>query len=107
MRKVPARFQEFAQKYPGVMTAYETLAAECHKSGPLNDRDRALVRIGIAVGANSEGLVRSQVRKALDLGFTPEEICHAIMLSLPSIGFAQMMSALTWAESILSDTQGK
>jgi alkylhydroperoxidase/carboxymuconolactone decarboxylase family protein YurZ len=103
MRKIPARFQDFSRKHPDLMAAYENLAAQCHKAGPLNARDRALVKLGIAAGANSEGLVRSQVRKALDLGFQPEEIIHAIMLSLPSTGFAQMMSVLTWAESVLSD----
>ena len=101
MRKVPIRFQEFTKNYPGVATAYENLAGECRHSGPLSERDQAIAKIGIAAGAQIEGLVHSQVRKGLDLGLQPDEIRHAIMLCLTSIGFSRMMAAFTWAEDIL------
>jgi 4-carboxymuconolactone decarboxylase len=107
MRKVPGRFQEFAKKYPQIMTTYENLAGECRHSGPLSERDQALVKLGIAAGSHMEGLVRSQVRKSLDLGLNPEEIRHAIVLALTSIGFPRMMAALTWAEDILKEEISK
>jgi alkylhydroperoxidase/carboxymuconolactone decarboxylase family protein YurZ len=103
MRKIPLRFQEFTKTYPQVATAYESLAGECRHSGPLSERDQALVKIGIAAGAQIEGLVLSQVRKGLDLGLQPDEIRHAILLSLPSIGFSRMMAALIWAEDVLKE----
>ena len=101
MKKIPARFQEFVKKYPQIANAYESLSGECRRSGPLSEKDQALVKLGIAAGAQTEGLVHSHVRKALDLGLQPDEIRHAILLSLTSIGFPRMMSALTWAEDIL------
>jgi len=101
MRKIPARFQEFAKKYPKVIASYEELAGECRGSGPLSERDQALVKLGIAAGSQAEGAVHSQVRKALDLGIQPDEIRHAILLALPSIGFPRMMASLTWAEDVL------
>ena len=103
MRKVPEWFQTFAKKYPGVMTAYENFAGECHQSGPLSARDRALVKLGIAAGSHAEGSVNSQVRKALDLGMQPDEIRHSIILSATAIGFPKMMAALSWAENILNN----
>jgi 4-carboxymuconolactone decarboxylase len=103
MKKIPVRFQEFMKNHPKVANAYEGLAGECRKSGPLGEREQALVKLGIAAGSQLEGLVHSQVRKALDIGLKPEEIRHAIMLSLTSIGFPRMMSALTWAEDILAE----
>jgi 4-carboxymuconolactone decarboxylase len=102
MRKVPERFQKFSQQYSRIAAAYENLAGECHKLGPLNDRDRALVKLGIAAGSHMEGAVHSQVRKALDLGIHPDEIRHAILLATTAIGYPGMMAALTWAEDILS-----
>ncbi len=39
-------------------------AAE-HDAGPLGQRERRLIKLGIAVGAESEGGVRSHVRKLL------------------------------------------
>jgi len=103
MRKIPIRFQEFTKNNPQIANAYESLAGECRHAGPLSERDQALVKLGIAAGSQLEGLVHSQVRKALDLGFQPEEIRHAILLSLTSIGFPRMMAALTWSEDILGD----
>ena len=107
MRKVPARFQEFTKKFPKIAAAYENLAGECRHSGPLSERDQALVKLGIAAGSQTEGSVHSQVRKALDLGLQPDEIRHAILLALTSMGFPRMMAALTWAEDILNEEISK
>ena len=102
MRKVPVRFQEFNKMQPRIAEAYERLAAECHKSGPLNEKERSLVKLGIAIGSGMEGSVHSQIRKALDIGLQREEIQHAFLLALTAIGFPRMMAALTWAEDILN-----
>jgi alkylhydroperoxidase/carboxymuconolactone decarboxylase family protein YurZ len=101
MRKVPVRFQEFNTKHPQIAEAYERLAGECHKSGPLNERERSLVKLGVAIGSGMEGSVHSQVRKSLDAGLQPDEIEHAFLLALTAIGFPRMMAALTWAEDVL------
>ena len=101
MREVPEKFRIFCERHPGVSAAYENLATECRKSGPLNVKEQALARLGIAVGAQVEGAVRSQARKALDAGLTPGEIRHAIMLSITTIGFPRMMAALSWVEDIM------
>ena len=103
MRKIPETYIEFTKQYPEVATAYETLAGECHEAGPLKQRDRALVKLGIAIGSWTEGAVRSQVRKGLDAGLNPDEIRQAFILALTSIGFAKMMAALTWVEDILKN----
>jgi 4-carboxymuconolactone decarboxylase len=102
MRKVPVRFQVFNKKNPRIAEAYENLAAECHKSGPLNERERSLVKLGIAIGSGMEGSVHSQIRKALDAGLKQDEIHHTFLLALTAIGFPRMMAALTWAEDILN-----
>jgi 4-carboxymuconolactone decarboxylase len=102
MRKLPERFQTFSQKYAKIFDAYEALAGECHKAGPLSERERMLVKLGLAAGSRMEGAVRSQVRKSLDLGMHPDEIRHAILLSTTSIGFPGMMAALKWADDILA-----
>ena len=106
MRKVPERFQEFNKKYPQIAEAYEGLASKCHKSGPLSEKERCLVKLGIAIGSGMEGSVRSQVRKALDKGLNRDEIEHAFLLAITAIGFPSMMAALTWAEDILSKETG-
>lgn len=101
MRQAPKRFIEFGRKYPKVREAYENLSARCREAGPLNDRERALAKLGAAAGSGMEGSLHSQVRKALDIGLSPDEIRHALVATLTTIGFPKMMAALTWAEDIL------
>lgn len=101
MSKVPEKFRKFVRRYPAVAKAYEEYAGACHRAGPLCDRERVLIKLGIATGSNAEGSVKSQVRKALDLGVSPEEIRHAILLAPTAIGLPLMMEALYWAEEIL------
>ncbi len=102
MRRVPLRFQEFNKENPRIAEAYEKLASECHNSGPLSEKERSLVKLGIAIGSGMEGSVHSQIRKGLDAGLRPDEIRHAFLLALTAIGFPRMMAALTWAEDILN-----
>jgi len=89
--------------YPDIAEAYESLSEKCHESGPLNHKERLLVKLGIAIGSGVEGSIRSQVRKALDAGVSREEIRHAFLLSIVTIGFPKMMVALTSADDILGD----
>jgi len=101
MRKIPKHFQEFTKNYPQIASAYEKLAAECHKGGPLGERDRNLVKLGIAIGSCLEGSVHSQIRKGLDSGISAAEIRQAVLLATTSIGFPAMMAVLSWTEDIL------
>jgi alkylhydroperoxidase/carboxymuconolactone decarboxylase family protein YurZ len=102
MLPLPEKFLEFQEKYPDVTAAYSALGSAVHNSGPLDEKNRALIKLGIAVGCQSEGAVHSHVRKALDLTISKDEIRQAILLSAPTIGFPFMMAALTWAEDILN-----
>jgi alkylhydroperoxidase/carboxymuconolactone decarboxylase family protein YurZ len=54
------------------------------------------------VGAGSEGALHSAVRNALAEGVSKDEIRHAILLSITTIGFPRAQAALSWAEDILS-----
>jgi 4-carboxymuconolactone decarboxylase len=69
----------------------------------LSEKERRLVKLGIAVGSESEGAVRSHVRKLLGVGASQEEILHAIVLALTTIGFPATNAALGWAEEVLAE----
>jgi 4-carboxymuconolactone decarboxylase len=99
---LPAVYRQFQDQYPDVWQAYDRLGAAVHNQGPLDDKTRELIKLGLAVGVGSEGAVHSHTRKALEAGATSEEIRHAILLAAPTLGFPQMMAALTWVEDILS-----
>ena len=107
MSKPPKRFQKFTKDYQKVAQAYETLGDEVHAAGPLDEKTRALVKLGISVGARLEGAVHSHVRKALAVGAKPDELRHVALLSLPTIGLPSMMAALSWIDDVLKESRRK
>ena len=107
MSGIPKRFQDFMEKHPEVAKGYNQLGDAVHRAGPLDDKTRALVKLGISAGARLEGAVHSHARKALAAGVSPEEMRHAVVLSLPTIGLPSMMAALSWIDDVLEDKKGK
>jgi len=101
MAKLPKRFVDFSAQEPEIARAHEALGEAVHGAGPLDERTRALVKLGIAVGAGREGSVHSMARKAVEAGLTPAEIRHAVLLALPTLGFPSTMAALSWLEDLV------
>lgn len=98
---LPKSYEDFSNKYQDVMDSYQQLGKSCRETGPLEYKYQDLVKLGIAVGANSRGAVMSAVRKALASGATPDEIIHAVLLSLTTTGFPNMIAALGWVNEVL------
>ncbi len=107
MSGIPKRFQDFMKKYPDVAKGYEMLGDAVHAAGPLDARTRALIKLGISAGARLEGAVHSHARKALEAGVKPEEMRHAVILALPTIGLPSMMAALSWIDDVLEEKKSK
>ena len=107
MSQPPKRFKQFQKKYPRIAKAYDALGTAVHKAGPLDEKTRALIKLGISTGAQLEGAVHSHVRKALAVGATPDEIHHAVLLALPTIGLPSMMAALSWIDDTLPKSKAK
>ncbi|MCP4690289.1 MAG: carboxymuconolactone decarboxylase family protein [Desulfobacterales bacterium] len=103
---LPKTYEKFSEKFPEVQKHYHKLGAVCRNAGPLEEKQQNLVKLGIAMGVNSRGGVMSAVRKALASGATGEEITHAILLSLTTTGFPNMIAALGWANEVLEKHSG-
>jgi AhpD family alkylhydroperoxidase len=102
MSHLPEPYKRFQEEYPEVWKTYDQLGAAVHHTGPLEEKTRELVKLGIAVGNQSEGAVHSHTRKALEAGATPPEIRQVVLLAIPTIGFPNMMAALTWINDVLA-----
>jgi len=98
---LPKIYEKFSQKYPDIIKDYQQLGKSCRQSGPLEPKYQDLINLGIAIGANSRGAVMSQTRKALASGASQDEILHAVLLSLTTTGFPNMIAALGWVEEVL------
>jgi len=102
MGYLPEVYKNFIKQYPDVNKSYDSLANMCHKSGPLDKKTRRLVKLGVAIGLNSEGGVRSHTRRAIEDGCTPDEIRHAVLLSFTTAGFPLMIAAYGWVEEVIA-----
>jgi 4-carboxymuconolactone decarboxylase len=98
---LPQTYEDFIKKFPKIFDDYRQLGKSCREEGPLNEKCQDLVKLGIAIGANSRGAVMSSIRKALASGANPEEIIHVVLLSLTTTGFPNMIAAMGWANEVL------
>ena len=105
MNYLPDIYQEFQQQFPDVAKAYDDLAAKCHDWGPLDEKTRRLIKLGVAIGLSSEGAVRSHARRALEEGITADELRHTVLLALTTAGFPTMIASMKWVEEVIEKHQ--
>jgi alkylhydroperoxidase/carboxymuconolactone decarboxylase family protein YurZ len=102
MSELPDTYQRVTQQYPELMKHYEALGQASRRAGPLNAQVVELVKLGMCIGAGLEGGAHASVRKALAAGCTPEELRHAALLAVTTLGFPSTARARAWVEDVLA-----
>ena len=105
MSYLPGVYQEFKQQFPELAKAYDTLALSCHQWGPLDEKTRQLIKLGVAIGLCSEGGVRSHARQALADGASPDEVRHAVLMAFTTAGYPTMIAAMRWVEEVIEKSK--
>jgi 4-carboxymuconolactone decarboxylase len=103
----PKGYRKFQEKYPQVYAAYETLGRTTAENGPLEEKTRELIKLGMAAARGTESAVQSHVHRALEAGAKADEVEHALMLGINTLGFPTMMTALSWAWEAIENHQEK
>jgi 4-carboxymuconolactone decarboxylase len=98
--KLPQHLVRFRKAHPSIYDAFEELGRRVHEEGSLSERERRLVKIGIAMAAGTEGGVHSAVRHAIAGGCTREDVEHAIRLGITTLGWPRTMAALSWIDDV-------
>jgi alkylhydroperoxidase/carboxymuconolactone decarboxylase family protein YurZ len=98
--ELPPTASTFADAQPDVWASYNALGKACTEAGPLDEETRRLVKLALAIGAESEGAVHSHVRRGLDEGLTADQLQHVASLSIPTLGFPQAMAARSWISDL-------
>jgi 4-carboxymuconolactone decarboxylase len=99
---LPEIFQMFMENHPEITDAYRKAGELCSQAGPLDTKTQHLVQMGVSIGMNSKGGVRSHCRRALDAGATEDEVIQAVLMSLTIVGFPVMISAYGWVQDVLA-----
>ena len=100
---LPFSYKCFKKEFSEIEKEYDRLAKKCHLSGPLDEKMRRLIKLGIAIGSESEGAIKSHARRAMAIGVTPDEIRHTVLLGLTTIGFPKMIAALNWVHQAFEE----
>ncbi|MFT4932131.1 MAG: alkylhydroperoxidase/carboxymuconolactone decarboxylase family protein YurZ [Natronomonas sp.] len=98
--ELPSTPAGFAEKHPEVWERYADLGEASSAAGPVDAETKRLVKLALAIGADSEGAVHSHVRRALDEGISREKLEHVAILSITTMGFPQAMAALSWIDDV-------
>jgi 4-carboxymuconolactone decarboxylase len=107
MHYSPEYFKQLEKRYPDVAGSFTRLSADCAGAGPLDAKTQRLVKLGVAVGAGIEGDVQNLSMQALAEGTTPDELRHAVLLSVTTAGFPIMIAAMQMVEQVITARAAK
>ena len=105
MARLPKAYEKFKKAYPKIWRDYDQLGASVHDGGPLDKKNRELLKLAMAIGARLEGAVHSHTRRALEAGATADEIYHVVLLGVTTLGFPHTVAAMTWVEDDLKSSE--
>ena len=94
-------YRTLRKQHPKAFDAIENLGKALRRSGPLNKRVSHLVQLAASAAIRSEGAVHSHTRRALAAGASPDEIHHALLLLASTIGFPNVIAAMSWADDVI------
>jgi len=100
---IPKTFVRFTDRFPDLASAHSQVGSALDDAGPLDEKSRALVKLGICAGAGLQSALKSHVRRGIENGLTREEIEHAVVLGMNSVGFPATVAAWQWAQQALDN----
>jgi 4-carboxymuconolactone decarboxylase len=104
--KPPRRYVEFVSRYPKLDVAWRAIN-DAGQEGPLDERVQRLAKLALAIGAMREGAVHSNVRKALTIGITREEIEQVVALAAGTLGMPSTVAVFSWVTDELAKERGR
>ena len=98
----PAHYSNTRDRYPDLFDALEQVGVTARRCGPLAEKQCQLIQLAAAAALQSEGAVHSHARRAVKAGASSEEIRHAILLLVSTIGLPRTMAAMSWVEETIA-----
>jgi 4-carboxymuconolactone decarboxylase len=94
MKVIHDAFKDFKEEFPQVYARHAALGEEIHeRSGPLDEKCRWLIKVGISAASGHERALETHITKAREAGAGDEEIKQALLLIVPTVGFPTFMEA--------------
>ena len=94
MQDIPKPYAQFKARFPQILEKNEELGTYIHEhGGPLDEKTRWLVKLGISAASRHQTGVVTHAARAKEAGASQEEIVHALLLVIPTCGFPTFMEA--------------
>lgn len=99
MKDLHPIFTKFKKEFPEIHAKNEALGREIHEtSGPLPDKTRWLLKIAISAATQHMIALETHIEKGKEAGLTDEEIGHALLMLIQTVGFPAYMEAYSILE---------
>jgi 4-carboxymuconolactone decarboxylase len=97
---LPKVYVDFTDSFPDVAEAQGELARRIRERTPFDEMTNRLLKLSMAIGAEAEGAVRSNTRKALQHGASPDDLRALALLAITTCGFPTCVAALGWMQQV-------
>lgn len=101
--KLPDHYLGIRNRYKEYGKILNELGQTAKDSGPLDDKTSELVQLAASAAIRSEGAVHSHARRAMELGASPEEVYHVLLLLTSTIGFPTVAASISWIDDFFMD----
>ena len=71
-------------------------------SGPIDEKTVHLIQMAAAAAIRSRGAVHSHARRALAAGADQQELYHAVIVLVSTIGLPTVAAALGWVDDVVT-----
>lgn len=90
--KVPTPLKVMALR-PGTLSTFMAYRNQVMENGPLSEKTRSLIGVGVAVAMRSPQCIKTQSDTARDAGATDDEIAQAVLTASVMLGASPLRSA--------------
>lgn len=101
-REIPKHYTSLKERFPEVVAAAESLGTAAREHGPIDGKNSHLIQLAAAAAIGSEGSVHSHARRALAAGASAEEMYHAVLLLVSTLGFPRVAAAVSWVDDVVA-----
>lgn len=99
---LPEVYRDFRERYAEIAAAQGELSRTVRDSTPFDERTTHLLKFALALGAEADGAVRSNVRKSLDHGITEDELRGVALQAITTCGFPTAIAGLKWIDEVVA-----
>ena len=106
MDTIESNLKYFRETHGEIYEAYEEFGKRLHtEGGPLDEKTRWLIKVGISTTSQNHYALKTHIRKALKHGCMREEVEHAILLAATTAGFPRTMEGILILREVMGETE--